>query len=237
MPDEWAIFLSILAGITVAAAVVYYRQLQRTRREYEKAKGVVDDIVLSFNRQFKNDTGKLEALGYKVEAAHSRADGARTKAEELDGMLRALESRVATDSVDREAIHKRLAELERTASDAIASQQAITSKVATLEERANQLNLASEVRVEGVIPLKREKALSKLTNTEVAVLELLVSEGAKTAPEIKAKVRLSREHTARLMKNLYEEGYLERETAKIPFRYSVKSEMERLLKKTSNEAV
>jgi DNA-binding Lrp family transcriptional regulator len=60
---------------------------------------------------------------------------------------------------------------------------------------------------------------------------LLSTEGSKTAPEIKERVRLSREHTARLMKKLYEEGYLERETAKIPFKYSVKKEMERLLKK------
>jgi DNA-binding Lrp family transcriptional regulator len=64
---------------------------------------------------------------------------------------------------------------------------------------------------------------------------MLATEGSKTAPEIKERVRLSREHTARLMKNLYEEGYLERETGKIPFRYSVKKEMEKLLKKTENQ--
>jgi hypothetical protein len=49
-------------------------------------------------------------------------------------------------------------------------------------------------------------------------------------------VKLSREHTARLMKKLYEEGYLERETSKIPFKYSVKKEMEKFLKKTENQA-
>ena len=36
------------------------------------------------------------------------------------------------------------------------------------------------------------------------------------------------------MKKLYEEGYLEREVGKIPFRYSIKKEMEKLLKKTEN---
>jgi DNA-binding Lrp family transcriptional regulator len=70
-----------------------------------------------------------------------------------------------------------------------------------------------------------------LTDTEIAVLEMLSAEGAKTAPEIKERVQLSREHTARLMKKLYEEGYLERETGKIPFKYCVKKEMENLLKK------
>jgi DNA-binding MarR family transcriptional regulator len=73
-----------------------------------------------------------------------------------------------------------------------------------------------------------------LTDTEISVLEMLAAEGSKTAPEIKEKVQLSREHTARLMKKLYEEGYLERETNKIPFKYSVKKEMENLLKKPEN---
>jgi DNA-binding MarR family transcriptional regulator len=85
------------------------------------------------------------------------------------------------------------------------------------------------------MPIKREKAMAHLTETEISVLEMLASEGAKTAPEIKERVNLSREHTARLMKKLYEEGYLERETNKIPFKYSVKKEMEKLLKKTESE--
>jgi uncharacterized membrane protein len=225
-----------LLGTTVIAAVEYYRQLRKAHREYEKARDAVDDIVLSFNRQFKREADKLEALGYKVEAAASRTDGALRKTETLDGMLRALESKIATDLEDRKSVSTRLVDLEKKASDFVASQEAITSKVASLEEQANQFKLAPETHLEGVIPLKREKAMAQLTDTEVSVLELLVSEGAQTAPEIKEKVKLSREHTARLMKKLYEEGYLERETGKIPFKYSIKKEMEKLLKKTESEA-
>ena len=40
--------------------------------------------------------------------------------------------------------------------------------------------------------------MAALTDTEIAVLEMLSSEGPKTAPEIKERVHLSREHTARL---------------------------------------
>ena len=63
---------------------------------------------------------------------------------------------------------------------------------------------------------------------------MLSSEGPKTAPEIKDRVHLSREHTARLMKKIYEEGYVEREVGKMPFRYSIKAEMERVLRKTES---
>ncbi|HDD70352.1 MAG TPA: MarR family transcriptional regulator, partial [Candidatus Bathyarchaeota archaeon] len=70
--------------------------------------------------------------------------------------------------------------------------------------------------------------------TELTVLEMLSSEGPKTAPEIKERIKLSREHTARLMKKLYEEGYLERDTNKIPFKYRIKKEMEKILKKAES---
>ena len=237
LPDILLLLLSLLLGITIVAALEYYRQLRKAQKEYEKARGAVDDIVLSFNRQIRSEASKLEALGYRVEAAASRTDGALKKAEELDGMMRALEGKVASDLADGENVSTRLAGLEKSAADFVASQVAIMSRIAGLEEQANQFKLAPEAHLEGVIPLKREKAMAQLTDTEVAILELLVSEGAKTAPEIKERVKLSREHTARLMKKLYEGGYLERETGKIPFKYSVKKEMEKLLKKAESEVV
>jgi predicted HTH transcriptional regulator len=113
----------------------------------------------------------------------------------------------------------------------------LKNKLASLEEELHKLAAAppqQELKTETtlpVIPIRRDKALASLTETEVAVLEFLSTEGPKTAPEIKEKVQLSREHTARLMKKLYEDGYVERETDKLPFKYRVKAEMEKLLKK------
>lgn len=58
------------------------------------------------------------------------------------------------------------------------------------------------------------------TPTELQVLTLLASEGPKSAPEIGRFVGRSREHTARLMKKLFDEGYVRRDQSRIPFRYS-----------------
>lgn len=58
------------------------------------------------------------------------------------------------------------------------------------------------------------------TPTELQVLVLLASEGPKSAPEIGRFVGRSREHTARLMKKLFDEGYVRRDQTRIPFRYS-----------------
>ncbi len=58
------------------------------------------------------------------------------------------------------------------------------------------------------------------TPTELQVLTLLAAEGPKSAPEIGRVVGRSREHTARLMKKLFDEGYVRRDQTRIPFRYS-----------------
>jgi DNA-binding MarR family transcriptional regulator len=59
------------------------------------------------------------------------------------------------------------------------------------------------------------------TPTELQVLTVLGNEGPKSAPEIGKVVGRSREHTARLMKRLFEEGYIRRDQTRIPFRYSL----------------
>lgn len=236
MPDALFIVVSILLAITVGAAIEYYRQLRRAQREYEKARGTVEDIVLSFNRQLRHEAEKLEAVAYKVEALSGRSDGNLGKMAEVGRKVNDLETRMATHSENSQKISVRLDEVEKIAREAATSQVTFTTKVSNLEEQAKRFLIAPEGNLEAVIPIKREKAMAQLTQTEISVLEMLAAEGAKTAPEIKGRVKLSREHTARLMKKLYEEGYLERETSKIPFKYSVKKEMEKLLKKTEGQA-
>lgn len=62
---------------------------------------------------------------------------------------------------------------------------------------------------------------SLTTATEHGVLALLGEQGPKSAPEIGRYVGRSREHTARLMKKLLDEGYVLRDHARIPYRYSL----------------
>jgi predicted transcriptional regulator len=234
--DETILILAgVLLAVTVGAAIKYYKQLRRVQREYEKAEQVVEDIVLSFNRQIRHEANKLELVAYKVEAVSSKSDKALRKAEEVDKKLLPLESKIGAALGDREKLLMRLDEVDKKVRDTVVSQEALTAKISTMEEKAQQFSMFPEAKIEAVIPIKREKVLAPLTETELSVLEMLSLEGPKTAPEIKEKIKLSREHTARLMKKLYESGYLERETSKIPFKYSVKKEMEKLLRKTESE--
>ncbi len=234
--DVMLILVGILLATTVGVAIEYYKLLRRAHGEYEEAKGVVGDIILSFNRQLKHETAMLESLAYKVEIVSARENNALKKAEKANEIVENVEPKLAVILEDREKLAARMDDVDKKVCHIVASQDALTVKVATIEAQAQQLPIVAEANVDAVIPIKRDKALAPLTETELAALQVLTTEGPKTAPEIKWRIRLSREHTARLMKKLYESGYLERETNKIPFRYSIKREMEKMLRKTEEEA-
>src|SRR6266849_5993418 len=90
-----------------------------------------------------------------------------------------------------------------------------------------------------IVPLQRiaipggePGSLSSITTaTELQVLGLLAEEGPKSAPEIGRVVGRSREHSARLMKKLFEEGYVRRDQTRIPFRYSLVERVKQTFKK------
>ncbi len=236
MTDILLLLASILFVATISVAVAYGKRLLKAQKEYEKAKEVVDDIVLSFNRQLRQEAERLELVAYKAEAVSSKIGGALKRTEVVEKSVQAMEPKIASVLEDRDRILARLDGTDKRIGDAVASHSALTAKITNLEEQAKQFSAIPEPNVEAVIPIRRDRALAPLTETELSAMEFLASEGPMTSPQIKWKVRLSREHTARLMKKLYEGGYLERDTNKIPFKYSVKREMEKFLKKTESEA-
>lgn len=235
------VLVAVLLAATSFAAIEYYKQLRRAQKEYEKARDSVEAVVRSFNRELKREADKIQLIAYKIEGNSVKADIGIKKAENVEKKLPPIESQLSAQiSTISSIIEANVQTLEKLASvdtkvrDIETAQEALKNKLAGIEEQAQKVSFAPELKSEqpiSVMPIKRDKAMASLTETEVTVLEFLSTEGPKTAPEIKEKVQLSREHTARLMKKLYEEGYLERETTKLPFKYSIKKEMEKLLKK------
>lgn len=236
-------------------------QYEKSLQEYAKAKDFLGDIVLSFNRELKRQAEKFDSMVSRVDDSYSTAEASYRKAERLESLIEPIEAQlIAINQTQQKLTHDitaNLAEiiqnntnlkadittevttLQAKLQEALNAQQTMQQKIALLEEQIQRLATAPppqmEVRSEmalPVVPIKRDKALAALTETEIAVLEMLSKEGAKTAPEIKERLGLSREHTARLMKKIYEEGYVEREAGRIPFRYTIKKEMEALLQKT-----
>ncbi len=210
--------------------------MHKSRFEYEKARDIVEEIVRSFKRELRRDNEKLDSIGFEIESNSARIEAATKRFEDFDTKLPQLDRQLATVSDVAQKTSDAFTETGNRVIALAQEHESLKKRIAALQEQIEKLSTMPEVKVEPVIPIRRDKAMASLTDTEVAVLEMLAAEGAKTAPEIKARVQLSREHTARLMKKLYEEGYLERETGKIPFRYNVKKEMEKFLNKPTNPA-
>jgi DNA-binding MarR family transcriptional regulator len=94
--------------------------------------------------------------------------------------------------------------------------------VNTVLPRDVQPQLAEDSLSVVVSPSGQVGSIRSLTTpTEMSVLALLGEQGAKSAPEIGRSVGRSREHTARLMKRLMDEGYVLRDQSRIPYRYTL----------------
>lgn len=248
LPEILFILISILITITFVASVEYYRYVRRAQKEYDEAKELVKDIVLSFNRELRREADNIKNNSYKIESISSKRDNALAKTEDIEKKTHNLKFQIDTLLKNEQKVMDALAKINKKSRDAITSQkineklrdviisqETLTAKILVLEKQNQQNSTFSETKIDAVIPIKREKALSPLTETELIVLETLAIEGFKTTSDIRNKIKLSREHTARLMKKLYEKGYVERETNKIPFKYNIKKEMKTLLKKSYNQ--
>jgi len=234
--DSLLMVTLLLLLATMVAVVLYHRRIKRAHEEYEKAKDVVEDIVISFNRQVQRQEDRLSLIAYKTEAFSSKLEKIGKKVQAYDRQLADVTSKVGGLPEVEQKVAEQIKRVSKRFEDVIATQERMKKKIEEMEKVEYKVPPVPETKIEAVIPIKREKALAPLTETELSVLDLLATEGAKTAPEVRDKIKLTREHTARLMKKLYEAGYLERDTRKIPYAYRVKKEMLRILKKTEAKA-
>lgn len=88
---------------------------------------------------------------------------------------------------------------------------------------------STNVPVTGVVD--RDKSRD-ITGTELEILRLLVN-GAKSPIEIQQTVGLSREHVSRIMREIYEKGFVSRKTSERPYHYTLTPSGEKLLTMSS----
>lgn len=78
--------------------------------------------------------------------------------------------------------------------------------------------------IQGVGPSAEQKIVSekRFRNTEHEALRLVLEgKGKITAKDIQQRIGRTREHTARMMNGLFQEGLVERNIAVRPFTYSI----------------
>jgi DNA-binding MarR family transcriptional regulator len=225
----------VLLLVTISASFLYYRRIKSLRQEYEKAREVVSDIVVGVGNQFRRQDNRILLIVQEIKGTVLENKKVVKKVEELERRLLDLNNQLGEVPQIEEKFSGHLREMRSEVEGIKAAQEKVLQKIAAIEKLKQEVYVP-ETKIEAAIPIKKERALAPLTETELIVLEIISKDGEKTAPEIKEKVRLTREHTARLMKKLYKDGYLERDTHKMPYVYRLKEEMQKILKKRETRA-
>lgn len=228
MSDVILVIYAILFSITSAFFGIYFRQLRKITLEYIRSKKVFEDIIFSLNKDLQKCEEKVMDL---IRAYQERAvEGNRGK-EEINALFADVREKLDDLIKYREKISVEIEDLRRKIEDLYAKYSDILRKISEMEvtgvKRAEHDVTRTAVTSKHI---SETGVLTSLTNTEIRVLEILAMEGEKTVPEIRDRIGLTREHTARLLKSLYERGYLERRSDKIPFVYRLNKEVEEILK-------
>ena len=183
----------------------------RVSREYIKAKNIIEEIILSFNKDMdalKNKTDELDSNLQSLQIPEM--DHVKSEIKSLSSKIKELQDQYSI-------LEERISEIKTSIDKLSKMSQSVTDRNKPLP-------------METIFPLKKETIFS-LTPTELRILEILATEGNKTVREIRNRIGLTREHTGRLMKSLYDKGYIERRTNRIPYVYRIKKEMKEFLAK------
>lgn len=222
-------FLLLCFALIVVSSIILFVESLRIKKltlEYDKSKNLLKDIIFSFNDQLKLNENEVKSLKEKISKLVKDKDEILTTLKSYEeAVLKIPKDLQEYNSFKEKIIH----ELE-SLKDSLHS---LREKYDLLESRIHEIfksegELERKV-VESGILVTREGVLGSLNETEINVLKFLAEEGEKTANQIRDRFKLSREHSSRLLKKLYERGYLERSTRGKPYLYGIKREMKEFL--------
>jgi len=213
------VIYALLFALTSSVMLLYYRRIRQASTDYSRTKTAIADMALSYNRDLQKQDEKVRAVASKCEENTSLA-------QRLESEIANLRARMDVFAADQEALRSHLGSLKEHMD---AQRNEVLEKLDRLEAFGNELKMPPP-RIKSAIPIGRERALAALTQTELRIIQLLGAEGEKSAPEITEAVKLTREHTSRLMKKLYARGYIERRTDRMPYAYRLKRETKDLVK-------
>jgi DNA-binding MarR family transcriptional regulator len=217
---ELTITTAALLLVTVVASIIFYRKIQEATSEYKGAKESVRNITFGFTRQvnrLQQDIVKTEneVTQAKMVASEALRNSGEAKEVTLKGLeaVKSLQNRVDSTESEVESIRKEVQKL------ALAPKQHVV------------------VRQDVMAPIlvQQGNILSQLTETELTALKKIVELGEGTVPEIKNHIGTTREHTARMLKKLYESGFVDRSTNAMPYRYSIRKEIRDIIQQQPDQ--
>ena len=204
----------MLFAVTTIASFIYYKKISQAQEEYEESRDIVRGITNGFARQISRLTAAIS--GFESDAS----DAHRVAAQALET------SRMAVDASksrvdERKLIDERFEGTEKAIEE-------VRKEIQELSKRP--VPLVQAAPMDAPIPLQQRDVLDQLTPTEFDVLTLIDGLGEGSVPEIREKIQKTREHTARLLKKLFDKGFIDRNTSSMPYRYHLRKEIVELVK-------
>jgi len=171
----------------------------------------------------------VTALTSRVQASESLVSDLGVKFDAFDQRTSNLESEQSNVRTNYLQVLRHLQEVLSNDKRLILELEQLKTKLTTIQQpRMVTRNMPS--RDQGTsLPVPGESALATLTPTERQTLDILRREGGKSAPELGRRMKKSREHMARLMKKLYLDGYVDKESNRPPFRYKLNDKVGSIL--------
>jgi len=199
--------------VTIVASYIFYQRIKMAQTEYEDSKGIIRNITSGFTRQVKRMESNLDRLEREtLQAKYMASEAISAKQGDSEATLAGLEKvKELSDRVD--GIEESIDAMKKDLSK-LASQPRV---------------IVPQGAVDAPIPVQGEDILQTLTDTELEVLKMIVDFGEGAVPEIKEQIQKTREHTARLLKKLYDKGFIDRNTNSMPYRYSIRKEIRDLI--------
>ena len=220
--DYFWLLAPVSGGFGALLTGVVFRRFDVSRMSYRGAKQMLSAMVCSLSKRVEQNEVLTKELSEQLEIlsanqARLSMEGQNADKERLLGFMQDCVANVKRVIEKVDGLQKNI--------------KSVGQEVEELRVRVDQLSVAEQehpgasVTTVGVVT---KDILANLSPTEKGVLELLVG-GAKAAPEIGRLVEKSREHTARLMKSLFEQGFVEREANRQPYEYRLNDKVREIL--------
>ncbi|MEE8565379.1 MAG: helix-turn-helix domain-containing protein [Candidatus Thermoplasmatota archaeon] len=213
------IFIIIIIILTYK----YYNKILDAQKEYAVAKQLVSNIVLTFRKRINEQNTKVDNILYDIEELQSSIEKRRKQETYFqDNINDIIKSMTSVFTINKKLVDNFI--VMNTKIDKLKTTDKILYDTLELFKKEQKELLQKPILK---LPSDQRKSFVKLTRTEIQIIQILLSEGAKTAPKIMDEINKTREHTSRLMKKLWQEGYIERDTNSIPFIYRPTKELKK----------
>jgi DNA-binding MarR family transcriptional regulator len=204
-PSQDALLLLVSVIVSSALVLKSAGELVKATKKYREVQTVVRAVITTYGQKLAHqeetchaistELGRLKESYGKLEATQKAPiEFAKQTVAASSELTQALKETSVGIKALNEALHNR--------------EESIIDSTNRGEPNVNTVELTI-------------KSNQEIKPTEIHTLKILATEGAKTSTQLHGRVGRSREHFARLMKRLYERGYVDRDTSKTPFVYKI----------------